>query len=88
MSKQESPHKQKQQKQDLGSVRSREGLLEDLYGCLESGTPIDTLYIPHSDVFFVREALEDRFDCELTLEQVEEYMCEAGWNKDEVIQDN
>jgi hypothetical protein len=27
----------------------------------------------------VREALEARFDCELSLSQVEEYMKEAGW---------
>jgi hypothetical protein len=28
----------------------------------------------------VREALEARFDCELSLLQVEEYMKEAGWS--------
>jgi len=47
--------------------------------CLEKDKSLDTLHIPHSDVFFVREALEYRFNCELSLEQVEEYMKEAGW---------
>ncbi len=57
----------------------REGLLEKVYMCLENDKSLDTLHIPHSDVFFVREALEYRFNCELSLEQVEEYMKEAGW---------
>lgn len=57
----------------------REGLLEKVYSCLEKNASLDNVHIPHSDVFYVREALEFRFNCELTLEQVEEYMCEAGW---------
>lgn len=59
--------------------KSREGLIEKVYACLETNTPLDTLHIPHSDVFFVREALEHRFDAEFSLEQVEEYMRDAGW---------
>lgn len=59
--------------------RSREGLIEEVYLCLTTNTPLDSIHIPHSDVFFVREALEARFKCELSLLQVEEYMKEAGW---------
>jgi len=59
--------------------QSREGLLEAVYYCIESDTPLDTMHIPHSDVFYVREALEARFKCELSLLQVEDYMKEAGW---------
>jgi len=59
--------------------KSREGLIEDVYLCLTTNTPLDSIHIPHSDVFFVREALEARFQCELSLLQVEEYMREAGW---------
>jgi hypothetical protein len=59
--------------------RSREGLLEKVYDCLRTGTSLDSVHIPHSDVFFVREALEDRFGRSLSLLQVEEYMKEAGW---------
>jgi len=61
------------------NIKSREGLLEKVYGCLENNTPLDAVHIPHSDVFYVREALEARFKCELSLSQAEEYMKEAGW---------
>ncbi len=57
----------------------KEDLTEALYDCINNNIPLDTLYIPHSDVFYVREALEARFKCELSLLQVEEYMREAGW---------
>ena len=56
------------------------GLLEQVYLCLEENIPLSTIHIPHSDVFYVREALESRFSCDLTLEQTEEYMREAGWS--------
>jgi hypothetical protein len=60
-------------------MRTREGLVEEVYNCVRTRTPLSSIHIPHSDVFFVREALEARFDCELSLFQVEEYMREAGW---------
>ena len=60
-------------------VRTREGLVEKVYDSIRNNTPLSNIHIPHSDVFFVREALEARFDCELSLFQVEEYMKEAGW---------
>ena len=59
---------------------SRDGLLEAVYDCIRNNTPIDSIHIPHSDVFYVREALEDRFDCELSLAEVEHYMrTEMNW---------
>ena len=58
---------------------TREGLIESVYDCIRNNTPLSSIHIPHSDVFFVREALEARFKCELSLSQVEEYMKEAGW---------
>lgn len=61
-------------------MRTREGLVEKVYDCIRNNTPLSSVHIPHSDVFFVREALEARFDCELSLFQVEEYMREAGWS--------
>lgn len=61
-------------------MRTREGLVEKVYDCIRNNTPLNSIHIPHSDVFFVREALEARFDCELSLLQVEEYMKEAGWS--------
>ena len=59
-------------------VPSREGLLEQVYDCLENNISLETIHIPHSDVFFVREALEARYKQEFTLEQAEEYMLDAG----------
>jgi hypothetical protein len=59
--------------------KSREGLIEAVYDCLRNNISLDSVHIPHSDVFFVREALEDRFGRSLSLTQVEEYMKEAGW---------
>ena len=61
------------------SVRSREGLLEAVYDSLIRNSSLDTIHIPHSDVFYVREALEARYKRDFSLEQVEEYMKEAGW---------
>ena len=60
-------------------MRSREGLIESVYDCIRNNVSLSTIHIPHSDVFFVREALEDRFGRSLSLSQVEEYMREAGW---------
>ena len=63
----------------IEDTRTREGLVETVYDCIRNNKSLDSIHIPHSDVFFVREALEARFDCELSLFQVEEYMREAGW---------
>lgn len=54
-------------------------LIDDVYDCLRTNGNLDSIHIPHSDVFYVREALEERFKCPLSLEQVEEYMKEVGW---------
>ena len=58
---------------------SREGFLESLYETLETRQTLEGFHIPHSDVFFVREALEERYNREFTLDQAEEYMRDAGW---------
>ena len=59
---------------------AREGLMEAVYDCIANNVPLDTLHVPHSDVFYVREALEDRFGRSFSLMQAEEYMKEAGWS--------
>ena len=63
----------------LYDLKTRDGLLEQVYDALAHETPLDAIHIPHSDVFYVRAALEARFKCELSLLQAEEYMKEAGW---------
>jgi hypothetical protein len=60
-------------------IKTRDGLLEQVYDALAFDTSLDSIHIPHSDVFYVRAALEARFKCELSLLQAEEYMKEAGW---------
>ena len=60
-------------------MRTREMLVEKVYDCIKNNTPLSSIHIPHSDVFYVRAALEARFKCELSLLQAEEYMKEAGW---------
>ena len=60
-------------------TRTGEGLLEAVYDCLLRNSALDTIHIPHSDVFYVREALEARYKRDFSLEQVEEYMKDAGW---------
>jgi|TARA_R110000868_G_scaffold31962_8_gene116750 hypothetical protein len=62
------------------NIRTKQDcLIETVYDCIQNNISLESVHIPHSDVFYVREALEARFDCELSLSQAEEYMKEAGW---------
>jgi hypothetical protein len=58
-------------------------LLFFVYKCLETGQSLDTIHIPHSDVFFVRAALQEKFperSADFTLRYVESLMrTELGW---------
>lgn len=70
--------------QCTGSVCNKdENLLDLVYKCLETGQSLDTIHIPHSDVFYVRAVLQERFpeSAELfTLRYVESLMrTELGW---------
>lgn len=60
-----------------------EKLLELVYMCLERNQALDTIHIPHSDVFFVREALRAKFperSADFNLRYVESLMrTELGW---------
>ncbi len=40
---------------------------------------LDSIHVPHSDVYFVRAALEKRTGYYLPLDYVEELMREQGW---------
>jgi hypothetical protein len=61
------------------SYPTEEGFLEKVYDLLENDVSLEGIHIPHSDVFFVRAALEERFKVTISLDQAEEYMKEAGW---------
>ena len=66
---------------DLNNREDR--LLDLVYMCLETGQSLDTIHIPHSDVFFVRAALQEKFPDKaetFTLKYVESLMrTELGW---------
>jgi hypothetical protein len=40
---------------------------------------LENLHIPHSDVFYVRNALEMRYNRKFTLQEVERAMIAEGW---------
>ena len=53
-------------------------VLEEFYNHVLNGT-IDKLHIPHSDVFYVREAVQNHYGRKFTLEHVEWAMRMEGW---------
>ena len=55
-----------------------DNVLEEFYSHLVNGTLKD-LHIPHSDVFYVRNALEMRYNRKFTLQEVESAMIAEGW---------
>jgi|TARA_R100001510_G_C7641522_1_gene199125 hypothetical protein len=55
-------------------------VLEDFYRAIKENR-LDTLHIPHSDVFFVRSALRERTGHTYPLQQIESAMRAEGWNK-------
>ena len=61
--------------------RNDPNYLDLVYLCLAKGNSLESVHIPHSDVFYVREALEARYKRAFSLEQTEEYMREAGWSE-------
>lgn len=64
------------------NYRTREQFLEKIYELLKKRRSIDSVHIPHSDVFYVREALENANPgIFFELNDVEDCMKETGWNK-------
>ena len=56
-----------------------DNVLEAFYDAICNNT-LDRLHIPHSDVFYVRKALEVRFaPRKFTLKETEDYMRAEGW---------
>jgi thymidine kinase len=49
---------------------TKDGLLEDLYKHAVAGT-MNKLYLPHSDTYYIREALHERIGVWFTFKQVE-----------------
>ena len=57
-----------------------DNVLVAFYEAIRTNT-LDKLHIPHSDVFYVRTALEIKFKRKFTLKETEDVMREEGWNK-------
>ena len=56
-------------------------VLDAFYDAIRTNT-LDRLHIPHSDVFYVRTALEVRFAPRtFTLKETEDYMRLEGWKE-------
>ena len=60
-----------------------DNVLEAFYSAIVNNT-LDRLHIPHSDVFYVRSAVEAHSGRSFTLKHVEDAMRAEGWKeKDE-----
>ena len=57
-----------------------DNVLDAFYEAIRTNT-LDKLHIPHSDVFYVRTALEIKFKRKFTLKEPEAVMREEGWKK-------
>ena len=55
-----------------------DNVLSEFYNHVMNGT-VDQLHIPHSDVFYVREAVQSYYGRPFTLEHVEWAMRMEGW---------
>ena len=60
-----------------------DNVLDAFYDAIRTNT-LDRLHIPHSDVFYVRAAVEARYGRRFSLKHVEDAMRAEGWTeKDE-----
>ena len=57
-----------------------DNVLESFYEAIRTNT-LDKLHIPHSDVFYVRNAVEAHYGRPFTLKHVEDAMRAEGWSE-------
>lgn len=62
-------------------------VLEDFYTAVRNNR-LDSIHVPHSDVFFVKAAMENRLGLEFKLVDVEAAMRAEGWNESRVLKPN
>jgi len=55
-----------------------DNVLEAFYDAIRTNS-LDRLHIPHSDVFYVRQAVEAHYGRSFTLKHVEDAMRAEGW---------
>jgi hypothetical protein len=59
-------------------------VLEDFYTAVRNNR-LDSIHVPHSDVFFVKYALENRTGKKFKLRDVETAMRAEGWSEARVL---
>ena len=55
-----------------------DNVIEEFYSAVANNN-LDKLHIPHSDVFYVRKAVEAHYGRSFTLKEVEDAMKAEGW---------
>ena len=58
-----------------------DNVLDAFYDAIRNNS-LDKLHIPHSDVFYVSQAVEAHYGRPFTLKQVEDAMIAEGWSED------
>jgi len=61
-----------------------DSVIEEFYSAVINNQ-LDKLHIPHSDVFYVRAAVEAHYGRSFTLKHVEDAMRAEGWTEDRDI---
>ena len=56
-----------------------DNLIEAIYDAIRTNT-LHRIHIPHSDVFYVRTAVEAHYGRSFTLKEVEDAMRAEGWS--------
>ena len=59
-------------------------VLEDFYSAVRNNR-LDSIHVPHSDVFFVKAAMEHHLGIKFKLKDVEAAMRAEGWNESRVL---
>jgi hypothetical protein len=59
-------------------------VLEDFYTAVRNNR-LDSIHVPHSDVFFVKAAMEHHLGMKFKLKDVEAAMRAEGWNESRVL---
>ena len=63
-----------------------DNVIEEFYNAVINNS-LDKLHIPHSDVFYVRAAVEAHYGRSFTLKEVEDAMIAEGWSESKDLQE-
>ena len=63
-----------------------DNVIEEFYNAVINNN-LNKLHIPHSDVFYVRAAVEAHYGRSFTLKEVEDAMIAEGWSESKDLQE-